>query len=203
MNEIETPEPAKKPLKNIINSRSSFINSKAFSIISLFFIFIIILVVYRCFSLEGFEAFLRKNIFLGSVLSILVYTILGITIIPSEPITVLLATLVGPLTASFLATIGNTLSAFVEYFIGHGVADLADFETKKDSLPFGLGKLPADSPVFLLLARSIPGFGPKFVSIAAGIYKVKLFTYLWTTLVSNAFGAFFVSYAGFEILSII
>jgi len=46
-----------------------------------------------------------------------------------------------------------------------------------------------NSPLFLLLARMLPGFGSKFVSVAGGAFKVPFITYLWTTVAANLVGA--------------
>jgi uncharacterized membrane protein YdjX (TVP38/TMEM64 family) len=102
-----------------------------------------------------------------------------------------------------LAVIGNTLAAFAELLIGGSIGDISNFEQKKEKLPFHLEKLPINSPIFLLLARMLPGFGPKFVSLASGIFHVPLFTYLWTTLAANIVGAIFVVFGGYGLISLI
>jgi uncharacterized membrane protein YdjX (TVP38/TMEM64 family) len=79
---------------------------------------------------------------------------------------------------------------------------MTDFEKKKAKLPFSLGRLPVDSPVFLLLARMLPGFGTKFVSLAGGLYQVPMITYLWTTTVSNLIGAVFFVLGGYGLIKL-
>jgi uncharacterized membrane protein YdjX (TVP38/TMEM64 family) len=138
----------------------------------------------------------------GIILSLIGYTLLGATVIPSEPLTLGLLTLYGPFLAALVAMLGNTLAALLEFRIGGSLGDLAEFEQRKARLPLGLGKIPLDSPVFLLLARMLPGFGPKFVSLACGIYKIPMPTYLWTTLVSNAIGAVVVVAGGYGLLQL-
>lgn len=146
--------------------------------------------------------FIEKHQTLGLLLCILIYLMMGITPIPSEPLTVILSALLGPGWAVGLASIGNTLAALVEFFIGSGIGDLSKFEEKKANLPFNLGKLPVNSPLFLLLGRMLPGYGPKFISIVCGVFQVPLFTYLWTTLVSNILGAFVVAYGGYGLIQL-
>ncbi|HVP20584.1 MAG TPA: VTT domain-containing protein [Anaerolineaceae bacterium] len=140
------------------------------------------------FNVSQLKDFLQKYEQFGVAIVLLVYAILGVTPIPSEPVTLLVLAWKGPVAAILLATVGNTLAAIVEFHIGSGVDDLTDFEKKKEKLPFHLGKLPINSPAFLILARMLPGFGSKFVSIVSGVYKVPLSTYLWTTVVSNLIG---------------
>ncbi len=149
------------------------------------------------FRLEALTAFLEKYRTLGLVACLLAYVLLSLTPIPSEPVTVLVLTWKGPMVAILLATLGNTLAATIEFYIGRSLGDLADFEKKKEKLPFHLGQLPADSPLFLLLVRMVPGFGSKFVSLAAGLYEVPTITYLWTAIVSNLMGAVFFVLGGY------
>ena len=109
----------------------------------------------------------------------------------------------GPLFAILLATLGNTLAAIVEYFVGNDIKDLIDFEEKKKKLPFHLGQLPINSPVFLVLARMLPGYGAKFVSIACGVYHVPMITHVWTVAVSNLIGAALVTLWGTGLIHLI
>lgn len=148
-------------------------------------------------------AFIRKYQHLSMVLSLVLYTLLGATLIPSEPLTLFLTALYGPLLAALIATVGNTFAALLEFFIGGRLGDVADFEERRARLPFHLNKIPIQSPVFILLARMLPGFGPKFVSVVCGIYKVPLRTYTWTALVSNLLGAAIVVTGGYGLLKLL
>jgi membrane protein YqaA with SNARE-associated domain len=93
------------------------------------------------------------------------------------------------LIATLVAGTGNTLSALVEYYLGTHVANITNFMERKEKLPWGLSKVKVDSPLFLIGARMVPGVGPKFVSITAGIYRVPFLLYLWTSAVSVFLGA--------------
>lgn len=136
-------------------------------------------------------------------ISLLVYALLGATPVPSEPLTLFIVGLYGPWLAILLSTLGNTLAALIEFFIGGYINDLSDFEKRKAKLPFHLGDLPINSPIFLLLGRMLPGFGPKFVSIVSGVYRVPIWTYLWTALVSNTMGAIVVAFGGYGIFKLL
>jgi uncharacterized membrane protein YdjX (TVP38/TMEM64 family) len=137
------------------------------------------------------------------LISLALYDVLGATPIPSEPLTLFIASVEGPLLALILATFGNTLAALVEFYIGGSIGELSDFEKRKKNLPFHMGDLPIDSPILLLLGRMLPGFGPKFISIICGVYKVPLFTYLWTTVVSNLLGAAIIAYGGYSLINLL
>ena len=149
------------------------------------------------------QELIQKNGKLSVVISLIAYALLGATPIPSEPLTIFITTLYGPLIAILVATAGNTLAAWVEFFIGGRINDLSDFEKRKAKLPFHLDKLPIDSPVFLLLGRMLPGFGPKFVSVVSGVYQVSFWTYTWTAVISNSVGAVMVSMGGYGLIKLL
>jgi uncharacterized membrane protein YdjX (TVP38/TMEM64 family) len=147
-------------------------------------------------NIKVIEAFIASNGYWGLGILVVLYALLGLTIIPSEPLTILTGALFGPLTATLVATVGNTLAAVVEYSLGGKINELTNFVEKKKKLPFGLGKLPVESPVFLIFARMIPGYGPKAVSVLCGIYKVPLFLYIWTSAIPTFVGAAVFAFGG-------
>ena len=91
--------------------------------------------------------------------------------------------------------------ALVHYQLGKQVGDVLNFEEKKAGLPFNLGKLPVNSPLFLLIGRGLPG-GPKGLSFVCGAYGVPLFLYLWTTFVTELFGAVFIAYSSDHLIKL-
>jgi uncharacterized membrane protein YdjX (TVP38/TMEM64 family) len=163
-------------------------------------ILIVVLILSR--NLSGIRAFLLHSGKIGLVISVGLYGLLGASPIPSEPLTVLLSALYGPLNITIVATLGNLLSALVEYYIGIKIGDVSDFEKRRQKLPFGLGKFPADSVAFLILARFLPGYGAKFISVLSGIYHVRLWRYIWTTVLATLIGAAVVAYGGFGLLNL-
>lgn len=169
--------------------QSKYLALALFVLVAIFFAF--------TFNIETFRAFLQRYEKFGLITCFFTYILLGVTPMPSEPVTFLVLAWKGPLYAILLATLGNTASAILEFYIGGSIGDLTDFEKKKEKLPFHLGQLPMDSPLFLILGRMLPGFGTKFVSIVGGIYRVSMFTYLWTTLVANLTGAIVVVLGGY------
>ena len=125
--------------------------------------------------MNSIRAFITDNGALGVVAAVLVYGVLG-------------------------ATLGNILAALVEYYLGHKLSNASSFNEKRQKLPFGLGKLPVRSPVFLIFGRMVPGYGPKLISVMAGMYHVPMLRYLWTTLIPTLLGAAIFAYGGFGIL---
>jgi uncharacterized membrane protein YdjX (TVP38/TMEM64 family) len=163
-------------------------------------ILIVILILSR--NMDGIREFLLRSGQIGLVISVGLYGLLGASPIPSEPLTVLLSALYGPFYITIVATLGNLLSALVEYYIGRKIGDVSDFQKRRQKLPFGLGKIPADSVAFLLLGRFLPGYGAKFISILSGICHVPLWRYTWTTVLSTLIGAAIVAYGGFGLLNL-
>jgi uncharacterized membrane protein YdjX (TVP38/TMEM64 family) len=153
--------------------------------------------------LSSFFGVIRAHRLSGIGISLLVYALLGATPVPSEPLTLFLTAVYGPVEAVLIATTGNTFAALLEFLIGDNLGDLAGFENRKQHLPFGLSKLPINSPAFLLLGRMLPGFGSKFVSLAGGMYKVPLFTFTWTAVVSNLLGAALIAFSAFGLLNVL
>jgi uncharacterized membrane protein YdjX (TVP38/TMEM64 family) len=146
------------------------------------------------------QKFITENGALGIVAAVIVYGILGATLVPSEPLTILIGAVFNPLVATIAASLGNILAALVEYYLGQKLSNAASFADKREKLPFGLGKLPVTSPLFLIFGRMVPGYGPKLVSVLGGMYHVPLARYLWTTAIPTVVGAAIFAYGGFGIL---
>jgi uncharacterized membrane protein YdjX (TVP38/TMEM64 family) len=181
----------------------NFYKSNRDKIISILIILLFVLLVSYIASKYKFSAiqtFIQNNRQYSVIISLILYAVLGATPVPSEPLTIFITSIEGPLFALILATTGNTLAALVEFYIGGSIGNLSDFEKRKSKLPFHLSKLPIDSPVLLLAGRMLPGFGPKFISIISGVYHIPLFTYLWTTVLSNLMGAAIIAYSGYGLI---
>ena len=121
-----------KPMQN------SSENNKSQTI--LFFVFTILIVAGIIYfvprNLTQIEAYIATNGLWGMLVAVLLYGLLGLTLIPSEPLTILIGALFGPLTATLIAGIGNTLAAVIEYHLGSRVNKLTNFVEKKEKLPF-------------------------------------------------------------------
>ena len=153
-------------------------------------------------NIEAVERLITSLGIAGPVLSVALYGLLGASPVPSEPLTLVNGAVFGPLMGTVIAGTGNTLAAVVEYYIGAGIDNAADFAEKRKDLPLGLGKFPADSVWFLLGGRLIPGYGAKVVSVVGGMYRVPLGRYLWTTAIPTFLGAAVFAYGGFNLLKL-
>jgi uncharacterized membrane protein YdjX (TVP38/TMEM64 family) len=163
---------------------------------------VLVLALFVSRQMEQVRQFIRTSGWWGVLFSLALFGILGASPIPSEPLTLLMSTIYGPLAATLIAGTGNLLAALIEFFIGVKVGDAANFEERKSKLPFGLGKMPVDSPIFLIGARMLPGYGPKFISLIAGIYHVPLWRYIWTSAVSTLLGAAVFAYGGSQLVNL-
>lgn len=178
--------------------------SRTKPVVVLVVVILILLVVVFGISreMDQVKDFIRRSGWLGFLISILLFGLLGASPVPSEPLTVLITTIFGPFQAMLITGLGNLLAALVEFFIGGQLRDVADFDKRREKLPFNLGKIPVSSPYFLILARMLPGYGPKFVSLISGVYRVPLGRYIWTTAFATLLGAAVVAYGGFGLLSL-
>ena len=106
------------------------------------------------------------------LVALALYPLLAPTPITTDPITVIIGVVYGPLVGVLIAWVGNNLAAVVEYYLGMRIGRATSFKDSRGLLPFGLGKLPVNSVGFLIFGRMVPGYGAKIISILAGMYKV-------------------------------
>ncbi len=182
------------------NVRAQVNKNQAVRILIITLLAILVLVFFISKDMEKVRVFIRGSGWIGLLVSVGIYGLLGASPVPSEPLTILISTIFGPLNATLVAGAGNLLAAVIEYFIGGKLGDASSFARRKEKLPFGLGRFPVSSPIFLIIARMIPGYGPKFVSLLAGLYRVPLGLYLWTAALPTFLGAAIFAYGGFGLL---
>lgn len=163
----------------------------------------IVAIVYLTQNFFKVETVVKSAGAAGPLFSVLLYGILSLTPIPSDPLSVLNGAIFGPFWGTFYSWMGNNLAASIEYFIGKGIGEITDFEKNKKKLPFGLGKFPADSYLFLIFARAIPGYGGKIVSVVGGMYKVPFWKYFWTAAISNLLGSIAYSFGGYGLVKLL
>lgn len=154
------------------------------------------------YTLVDIQDYIQENPSQTIIISLLIYTSFGLTFLPSIPLTLFIAVLIGPLPAIIVATVGNTIAALLEYQVGKTIGDVVDFERLKAKLPFGLGRLPVKSPVFLLAARTIPA-GTRGFSVVCGAYHVPLLSYTWTTFTMYLISSIVLVYGSIELIKFI
>jgi len=138
---------------------------------------------------EYTEIWIRNAGLGGPFFAISLYGLLSLTPIPSDPLTVLCVAIYGWQRGFLISWFGNTLAAFVEYYIFKKIRQISQDRVNETIIPVWLKKWPVDSPIFLIGGRMIPGFGSKAVSVAAGIYKVSWWKFLYTTAAANLVGS--------------
>src|SRR5437870_4811811 len=117
----------------------------------------LIIALYIGQHVQQLETFIGEMGVLGPIISIALQTMFGASPIPTEPLTMINGIVFGPLKGTLFSWIGYMLASMIEYWIGMHLSHIADFEQRREKLPLGLGKFPADSPWFLMLARIVPG----------------------------------------------
>ncbi len=178
------------------------IDSKSLQIAILLITVLFAILLSRRIDLTEAQIFIENHRPHAAIISILIYILIGFTVIPTIPLTLFLAVLLTPLQAAILATIGNTLAALIHYKIGQTMGDVLDFKEKKSRLPFGLGNLPLSSPLLLIACRYIP-FGKRGFSYVCGAYQVIFSRYLWTTLLVYGVDSFILAYCGASLSQLI
>lgn len=190
-------------IKQFFNQNRSYFNRKnIIKILALLLIAVAAVFLTLRVSMEEITTFIQNNKGQTILISLAVYILFGFTFLPSIPLTLFIAVIIGPLQAALVATIGNTTAAFFEYQIGKSVGDVVHFENHKAKLPFGLNKLPVDSPFFMIAVRSVP-VGTRVFSMACGAYEVPLQVYLPTTFGMYLLSSVFLAYGGAQLLSLL
>jgi len=151
-------------------------------------------------NIHDVEVIIAKAGLAGPLVAIMLYGLFAPTPVSTDPITIVSGAMYGPIYGTAIAWMGNNVAALVEYFIGRHIGETTKFDKEKKKLPLGLDKLPINSVPVLTLGRMIPFYGSKVISILAGMYKVPIKRYIWTSAVINFTGALMLSYGGFKIL---
>jgi len=146
------------------------------------------------------EAFIQANPSWTVVISLVVYTLLGLTVIPTTPFVVIVALNIGILPAILVSGAGQTLASLLEYFQGKLINYAIDLDTMKSKLPQKVREMPIASPVFQLAARVIV---PKPLALLSGAYHVPLGIYLGISLLENTFGSALFALTGMGILNLV
>jgi uncharacterized membrane protein YdjX (TVP38/TMEM64 family) len=179
-----------------------FLNRKnliRFSILLMLLVVSITISIY--FDISTLKNYLAIHPGQSVLISLAAYVIFGLTFIPTFPLTVFTAILLGPFQAAIIATLGNTIAAIFGYKIGKSMGDVMNFEQKKSRLPLGLGKIPIKSPLFMLIARLLPA-GTRAYSMVCGAYQVPIPLYLWTTSLMFFVNSAFLAFGGLTLIQL-
>jgi len=104
--------------------------------------------------------------------------------VPGELVAAVQVAIHGFWLGAALCWLGWLGAAFVEYgLVRWTAAEVRDPRAQR-RLPGFLGRLPADHPAFLILARYLP-FGAHVVNVSAGLAAVPLGRFAWTAAVAN------------------
>jgi len=186
-------------IKSLVNREMVFSNWKTlFRILLILLALLAAVVVITRLDYVRIEAFITDHPGQAIVVAFLSNFLLSLTLLPTIPLTIFLALLLGPIPTILLTTLGNTLASFLHYETGKRLGSRINFEQRRSSLPFGLGKLPIDSPLFLLVSKFIPGD----ISFVCGAYRLELLLFTWTTLASHSLAAAIVAYTGRGLLQL-
>ncbi len=152
-------------------------------------------------NLHDIDFLIRRGGLVGPLIAIGLYTLFAATPVTTDPLTIICGVVFGPFFGILISWLGNNAAALVEYYLGRHITKITNFKKNKKKLPFGLDKLPMDSPIVLIFGRMIPGYGGKIISIMAGVYHVPLKKYVWTTAITNILGSLLLAFGGYHLAS--
>ena len=146
------------------------------------------------------QGFMQEN-YLGTALTfILVYiVVIGLSIPGATVLTItsgfLFGAVVGTLFVNIAATIGALVAFFAaRYFFGRTVQ-----RKYKERLRKFNSELHVHGKYYLLTLRLIPIFPFFLINLLAGLTKIPVWTYIWTTSIGILPGSFVYAYAGQQI----
>ena len=178
--------PAKKLFKTIQSN-------KAFRISLSLILLVAMVIITINLDIDQAQAILEKNQSWAFFIGVLIYFILGFTLIPTAPLTMFNAILFGPVEGIAIAVTGNMISALVGYQLGKTLVIAENMETFKQSLPRWVRKYTITSPIVLMIGRLLP-MGRIPLSYLCGAYRVPFIRYCWSTLLICLFTASFLSF---------
>jgi len=194
MNAIEeTQINATKP--KTISPREKWLNIGILS-----FLTIAGIIISLKFDLPEIENFLKTHPSWTVLISLVVYTLMGLTVVPSEPLVIVVAYNIGIIPAIIVTAVGQTLASLLEYYEGTLLDNAVDIQTLTTKLPKKFQNLPVNSPIFQFIARILV---PKPLALVSGALRVSLFTYLVISLIQNALGSTIFALAGLGVLHIV
>jgi len=154
---------------------------------------IVIILILFSFDISQIQAVLEHHQKLAFIIGFLAIFVSAVAFIPTTPVTISVALLLGPFQAALITGLGTTVSSLVQYQLGRQVGDVLNFAERKSRLPLKLGKLPVDSPLFLFVVRFLP-IGPIGLNFLCGACQISLLLFLWTALATNLVASAILAY---------
>ncbi len=114
-------------------------------------------------------------------LAILIFTIVASAPFSvTDALAIMNGALFGPLWGSVVNAIGLVFAAMAGYGLALRTSHLLHLEKNIEKLPPWVRRFKVGSPAFLLTLRIIPGLGGTLATQIAAVFRVPLFTHVWT-----------------------
>jgi uncharacterized membrane protein YdjX (TVP38/TMEM64 family) len=152
---------------------------------------------------EQLLAFVKGSYFLSLVLYILAYILVTAFALPvAAPLTLIGGFLFGAIVATCATNIGATIGATLTFLLfGYFLGDTVQEKYHEQLAAFN-ANIERYGANYLLLARLVV-FVPFFlVNILAGLTRIPMTTFIWTTSLGIIPGSFVYAYAGTQIATI-
>ena len=171
---------------------------KGFQIAITVILLFVMIIITISIDINKVQSFLENHQKQAFFIGILIYFILGFTFLPTAPLTLFNAIILGPFAAVGIAVTGNMISAVVGYQIGKTMVMPKNVGTFKDSFPEWVRKYKISSPVFLIVGRLLP-IGRLPLSYVCGAFRVPMVRYCWSSSLIYIITASFLSFASYSL----
>ena len=178
------------------------IQSKWVKVVGIVGSILLFLLLTHYFDIAELQKFMHQHKESSLLISYVCYVLLSFTFIPTAPLIIFMSFFSNPLSAAVIAVLGNTTAAIIQYYIGSSINDQPQFEEWQNKLPASIRKFPVDSPLFLIIARFMPG-GPRVFSFLCGARNIPFRTYLWASALAYTISASFFAFGGDWITNLI
>jgi uncharacterized membrane protein YdjX (TVP38/TMEM64 family) len=170
-------------MRNQFTSKKYNTLSKCFGIATIFICFILIMIFFHSHQSHIFFKTVRSFGFLGVVLSILVLAICNMFPIPVEFLTINLMKIYGVNFGCIYSCAGSILGAIFAYFAARFISEYFLHRIDHSHLNHVRMWIRKNETVGLLVVRFIPLVPYELVNYIAGILRLNLFTFIWTTTI--------------------
>ncbi len=184
---------SRSQIKDILEAAQ---NNKPLRVVLSVALMIIIIVITIKLDINNAKTFLEEHQKQAFSIGIIIYFIFSFTLLPTSPLTIFNAILLGPLESVAISVTGNFLSAVLGYFLGKTLVLSENLEKFENSLPEWARKYDLTSPVFIILGRMLP-IGRIPLSYLCGASRVPFMQYCWSSLVVYIIMASMISFASF------
>lgn len=150
---------------------------------------------FNIHQIEVLKELVAENVYKAALIYVLIYIAATALSVPGASVlTIAGGILFGAVIATMLVNVGATAGAILIFLAARYLA--SDWFQKRFNIKKVNKELERNGSSYLLTLRLIPIFPFFLINIAAGLTKVRLRTFVWTTALGIIPGSFVYAYAG-------